>query len=131
MLQGDPDALEAGARRLAAAASSVHRCAGRLAATGRDLHWRGEAAEAFRASLADDVARLRRTAESLEDAADAMHRHAAAVRERLAALAAARAAALELADRTAASARDAVAGAAGDVAGAAVSVVAEAARRRP
>ncbi len=86
MAHADPEALEAAARRLAAAATLVHRTAERLSATGRGVRWRGEAAEAFRRSLADDVARVRATADGLERASAELLRHAATVRERLARL---------------------------------------------
>lgn len=94
----DPDELDRQARQLSAAASAVHRQAGRVGGAGRSTRWQGAAAEAFRAALQDDVARLRGVAERLEEAAAALHAHAAAVRERLAELAAARASALELAE---------------------------------
>ncbi|MFP5218119.1 MAG: hypothetical protein ACLGIG_00065 [Actinomycetes bacterium] len=90
-----PDAdLDAVARRLAAASAAVHRCARRLEATAAATPWQGDAADAFRAALADDVARVRGCAGSLEDAAAAVHAHAATVAERREALRALRDAAL-------------------------------------
>lgn len=97
LLGADPDALDLQARRLAGAAAAVHRQVRRVEQAGRSTRWEGRAADAYRATLHDDVARLRRVADRLEDAAAALHAHADAVRARLAALAAAREAALALA----------------------------------
>jgi uncharacterized protein YukE len=85
----DPDALEVGARRLDAAAAAVREAARRLAGTGADLRWQGGAAALFREGLAEEVARLRRTAAALDEAAAALRSHAGTVRVRQRALEAA------------------------------------------
>lgn len=92
----DPDALEAAARRLSAGAGAVRAAARRLAGTGGALRWQGTAAGAFREGLADEVARLQRSAAALDDAADALRRHAGTVRARQRALEAAAAGAAAL-----------------------------------
>jgi uncharacterized protein YukE len=85
----DPEALEGTARQLSAGATAVRASARRLHGVGAELRWEGEAAGAFRAGLAEEVARLGRAADGLDDAAHALRRHAATVRARQRALAAA------------------------------------------
>ena len=94
----DLDGLESAARRLAAGAAAVDRQADRLAACARGTTWAGPAADAFRAALAADVARLRASADGLDEAARARRAHACSVQERVAQLAAAAARARETAE---------------------------------
>lgn len=87
---GDPEALDAAARRLAADAAAVHGRARALERSARGLRWQGPAAAAFRRALQGDLGRLHRAAAELEQAAAVLRTHAAEVRvrqERLRALA--------------------------------------------
>lgn len=81
-----PADLDAAARRLGAAARTVENGAVRLRAAGTTLRWEGPAAQAFRARLGDDVARVRAAARELDEAAAAVRAHAATVRHRQAQL---------------------------------------------
>lgn len=81
---GDPDVLDAHARQLAADADGVRARARALEASVARMRWRGEAAEAFRRTVAGDADHLHRAAGELDEAAGAMRAHAEEVRERLA-----------------------------------------------
>lgn len=80
---GDPDVLDAHARRLAADADGVRARARVLDASVARMPWRGEAAEAFRRTVSGDTEHLHRAARELDEAAAALRAHAAEVRERL------------------------------------------------
>ena len=84
---GDPDALDAMARRLGADAAGVRDRARTLVAAASATAWAGPAAEAFRRAVGDDAQDLRRAADGLDEASRALHAHADEVRERLAELA--------------------------------------------
>lgn len=81
---GDPDALDAHARRLSADAAGVRARARALEASVARMRWQGEAALAFRAAVERDAAHLHRAAAELEEAAAAVRAHAAEVRAQLA-----------------------------------------------
>lgn len=81
---GDPDALDAHARGLAADADGVRIRARALQASVADLTWRGEGARAFRQAVEQDADRLHRAAAELDEAAAALREHAAQVRATLA-----------------------------------------------
>ncbi len=68
-MDGDPEALEAHARRLDGAAQEVRERARRLRAEARRMRWRGVAAAAFVADLDRDLTGLDRAADALEEAA--------------------------------------------------------------
>lgn len=80
---GDPDALEAAARRLAADAQGLRDRARAVRRSAASMCWQGPAASAFRRALDDDLDVMHRAAGELEQAAAAMREHAAQVRERL------------------------------------------------
>jgi hypothetical protein len=82
---GSPDELDRLARRLSAAAERARARAVEVR-RGQPPHWRGPAAEAFAASVAEEAGVLDRAAGELDDAAGALHRHADAVRAELARL---------------------------------------------
>lgn len=81
---GDPDVLDAHARRLTADAHGVRARARALESHVGQLRWQGDGADAFRATVEQDAGRLRGAAAELEEAAAAMRAHAAEVRARLA-----------------------------------------------
>ncbi|HET6877862.1 MAG TPA: WXG100 family type VII secretion target [Jatrophihabitans sp.] len=83
----DPDELEAIAARIRAHATAARDRAVRLDRLVAAARWRGVAAAAFDGLAAEVVAGLRRSAGRLDDAADALLRHAANVRHMLATLA--------------------------------------------
>ena len=83
---GDPEGLEASARRLAADAEAVRDRARVLVDAAGGTGWRGPAAEAFGRAVADDAAALHRAARELDEASAALRSHAAEVRERWARL---------------------------------------------
>jgi uncharacterized protein YukE len=83
---GDPEELEAAARRVAADADGVRERARALVRSATATSWRGEAAQAFRAAVAQDAQGLDRAARELDEAAAELRAHAAEVRARLARL---------------------------------------------
>jgi uncharacterized protein YukE len=83
----DPGELLAIADRIAAHARSTRDRAGHLAAGAGAARWHGTAADAFHGQVRLVVSGLRRSADRLDDAADALRRHAYRVMEKLAHLA--------------------------------------------
>lgn len=81
---GDPDALDAHARGLAADAEAVRGRARALEASVAQLRWQGDAARAFRGSVERDADHLHRAGRELDEAAAALRAHAEQVRARLA-----------------------------------------------
>lgn len=81
---GDPDVLDAHARRLGADADGVRARAQALEASVAQLRWQGQGADAFRRTVEQDADHLHRAARELDEAAAAMRAHAADVRARLA-----------------------------------------------
>jgi uncharacterized protein YukE len=81
---GDPDVLDAHARGLAADADAVRARARALEASTTAMRWQGPAAQAFRATVERDAARLHRAAAELDEAAAALRAHADEVRATLA-----------------------------------------------
>lgn len=81
---GDPEVLDAHARRVAADADGVRSRARALHASLAQLGWQGAAARAFRTAVEQDVDDLHRAAAELDEAAAALRAHAAQVRARLA-----------------------------------------------
>jgi uncharacterized protein YukE len=81
---GDPDALDAHARLLAADADGVRGQARALEDAVRRMTWQGEAARAFGRAVDEDADRLHRAARELDEAAAALRAHADEVRARLA-----------------------------------------------
>lgn len=81
---GDPDALDAHARLLAADADGVRARARALESSVAQMRWQGEGAQAFRRTVEGDADHLHRAARELDEAASAMRAHAADVRARLA-----------------------------------------------
>ena len=79
---GDPDGLEAAARLLSRDADELRARGRSIDRSSNGLEWRGPAARAFRAVLADDLTSLVRAAAELDEAAAALWRQAAEVRER-------------------------------------------------
>lgn len=75
----DPDQLLSLASRISAHAALARQEAHRLTAAVGSVTWSGVAAGAFDAQAAEIVWSLRRCAARLDDAADALRRHAAAV----------------------------------------------------
>ena len=80
---GDPDDLDVVARRLQADAGDLRLRAGALDASVATMRWQGQAATAFRGTVHRDTDALRRAARELDEAAAALHAHAAEVRARL------------------------------------------------
>jgi uncharacterized protein YukE len=93
---GDPDGLDALAVQLSSAAARTRDRAAEVRATSASAHWRGQAADAFHASVYRESGLLQRAADELDDAAAALHRHADAVRQEIARLLAVERAAAEL-----------------------------------
>lgn len=81
---GDPDALDAHARALAADADGVRARARALEASVAQMRWQGEGAKAYRRTVEQDADHLHRAAGELDRAAAALRAHAAEVRARLA-----------------------------------------------
>jgi len=75
----DPGELHAIADRIARHADAVRSNAAALAAAIAHDHWRGTAAEVFAAEAGSLLADMRAAARRLDDAADALRRHAARV----------------------------------------------------
>jgi WXG100 family type VII secretion target len=75
----DPDHLVTLAARVSAHAALARQEAHRLTGAAGAVTWSGIAAQAFDAQAAEIVRSLRRCADRLDDAADALRRHAAAV----------------------------------------------------
>lgn len=74
----DPVLLDAAAVRLQQHAATIRSRGATLAAHAADCHWDGPAARAFRREAAEAVGRLRTAGHRLDDAADALCRHAVA-----------------------------------------------------
>jgi WXG100 family type VII secretion target len=79
----DPQDLRAVAARIGAAAESARAEASRLQAQVGAAVWHGAAATAFDLLAGDVIAGLRASADRLDDAADALRRHAANVEHTL------------------------------------------------
>jgi uncharacterized protein YukE len=82
----DPHELRAVAARVTAAAAAVRAQAAHLQARATGVAWQGAAATAFELLAGDVIAGLRRSADRLDDAADALRWHAAAVERAITAL---------------------------------------------
>jgi uncharacterized protein YukE len=80
---GDPAALDALARQLAADAEGVRTRGRALEASVRGMRWKGEGAEAFRRAVDADADALHRAGRELDEAAAAMRAHAAEVLARI------------------------------------------------
>lgn len=80
----DPAELLAVADRIAGHAAAARSQASRLGAAVATAHWHGVAADAFHVQAFGVVAGLRSAAARLDDAADALRRHARRVAETLA-----------------------------------------------
>jgi hypothetical protein len=76
----DPSDLDALARRITDHAAATRRRAYYLGAAGAAVGWRGLAATAFAAEARLPLYGLRHAAGRLDDAADALYRHAGRVR---------------------------------------------------
>lgn len=76
----DPAGLDTVARRISGHADDLRARASRLAAAAEAVRWRSPAAAAFRGDVRRLVLEFRRCAGEIDDAAHALHRHAAAVR---------------------------------------------------
>ncbi len=86
---GDPAALDAAARHINHHADDLRRRAGKLAATADGVRWHSTAAGAFRRDVRGLAGGFRRAADNVDDAADALRRHAATLRQVRAAIGAA------------------------------------------
>ena len=86
---GDPAALDAAARHINHHADDLRTRAGRLAATADGVRWHSSAAGAFRRDVRGLAGGFRRAADNVDDAADALRRHAANLRQVRAAIGAA------------------------------------------
>ena len=82
----DPAAMLATADRIAAHASAARTRAGQLAAAVSAVDWRGVAADAFHGQAHLVIGGLRASADRLDDAADALRRHAHHVAAKIAEL---------------------------------------------
>ena len=99
---GHPDALDSLAAELTERARQVRAAGEEHRREGDRARWMSDAASAFRQQLARDCAAVDVAAAQMEQAADALHRHADEVRSRLAAIARAEQAVRSwLADRSA------------------------------
>lgn len=78
-LIGDPDELHAIADRITRHADAVRVSAGTLAAAVAGDHWHGFASDVFDAEAAALMHAMRACAARLDDAADALRRHAGRV----------------------------------------------------
>lgn len=76
----DPAELDAVADRISSHAAAARARAWRLGASVAAVDWRGVAATAFRGEAHVVVSGMRGAAGRLDDAADALHRHAARLR---------------------------------------------------
>lgn len=88
-LPGDPAALDAAAWHINRHADELRTRACRLAAAADGVRWHSTAAGAFRRDVRGLAGGLRRAADDVDDAADALRRHATTVRHVRAAIAAA------------------------------------------
>lgn len=79
---GDPEDLEASARLLDRDADAVRVRGRAVERAARGLGWEGPAARAFAGTLSADLTALHRAGHELEEAAGALRRQAAEVRER-------------------------------------------------
>lgn len=79
----DPQDLRAIAARIAASAAAARAEAAHLQARVAGVAWQGAAATAFELLAGDVIGGLRRSADRLDDAADALRRHAANVEHAL------------------------------------------------
>jgi uncharacterized protein YukE len=86
-MYGDPAALDALAAELSQRARSVRAAADEHRREGARARWVSEAASAYRRQLAADCAAVEVAADAMDEAAEALRRHADEVRERLAAIA--------------------------------------------
>jgi uncharacterized protein YukE len=80
----DPQELRAIAARIGAAATAARAQAAHLQARVAAVAWQGAAATVFDLLAGDVITGLRRSADRLDDAADALRRHAANVEHALA-----------------------------------------------
>ena len=80
---GDPDVLDAHARRLGVDADGVRARGRALESAVARMRWQGTGADAFRRTVEQDADQLHRAARELDEAAAAMRAHAADVRARL------------------------------------------------
>jgi len=78
---GDPAALDATARRINHHADDLRARACRLAAAADGVRWHSTAAGEFRRDVRGLAGGFRRAADKVDDAADALRRHAATVRQ--------------------------------------------------
>jgi uncharacterized protein YukE len=76
----DPAALDTVARRISGHADDLRGRASRLSAAAESVRWRSPAAAAFRGDVHRLALAFRRCAGEVDDAAHALHRHAAAIR---------------------------------------------------
>ncbi len=76
----DPAALETAARHIRGHADDLRGRASRLAAAAETVRWHSPAASAFRGDVRGLASAFRRAAAQIDDAADALRRHAGAVR---------------------------------------------------
>lgn len=90
----DPAALETVARRISNHADDLRSRASRLVAAAEAVRWRSPAATSFRTEVRHLALAYRRSAGEVDDAAQALRRHAAAVRRAEAVVRAAERAAL-------------------------------------
>ncbi len=88
-LPGDPAALDTAARHINHHADDLRARACRLAAAADGVRWHSTAAGAFRRDVRGLAGGFRRVADDVDDAADALRRHAATVRRVRAAIGAA------------------------------------------
>lgn len=82
-MYGDPAAIRALARETAQLADEAHAEASRVRAA-REVAWVSAGADRYRDWLDDQGGRVDRAAAELEQAADALYRHAREVEDRLA-----------------------------------------------
>jgi uncharacterized protein YukE len=76
----DPAVLEGVARHISEHADDLRARASRLAAAADHVRWHSSGADGFRGDVRHLVDAFRRAATGVDDAADALRRHAAAVR---------------------------------------------------
>jgi ABC-type transporter Mla subunit MlaD len=77
----DPAALDTVARHLSGHADDLRGRASRLVAAAETVRWHSPAAATFRGDVRDLALAFRRAAGEIDDAADALARHAGAVRQ--------------------------------------------------
>ncbi|MDK3255800.1 hypothetical protein [Blastococcus capsensis] len=86
-LYGDPDALDALAAELAQRARDVRAAGAEHRREAERTRWVSDAAAAYRRQVARDCADVDAATDAMEQAAEALRRHADALRERLAEIA--------------------------------------------